>query len=231
MRKSSIVLIVGILIIALSGCDFITPGQQISSVTDATVTPSKTAPPTFTRAPSMTPTPEDTATLQPLPTLPIVRTPTKKPAATTAPKPAATKAPTARPPTALPSFPVTFNKAYFCDQSNDPLWEVIGRINRSSPPAIFLGGYGLAVLSMDGKVLGVHQADPDGQQVSMWDFNCAVSGWYSYNVKYDVSEFRAQVPLILRIVRSKTDLTPLSRDYKADFAKPGRYFVEYSAAQ
>lgn len=225
----------GAILIALTllACD----GPTLVGFVNPTETPTKTPRPTFTpratftTAPQDTPTPAPTDTPSAPATSAATATATKRPATGATPRPA-TKAPAAPPVAAAPSFNVSLQKAYFCEQPNDPIWEVIGRINRSSPPAIFLGGYYIAVLGPDGKFLGISkEAARDGDQVIDFNFNCQVSNWYAYNVKIDVSEWRLQLPLTFRIVRSKNDLTPLSPDYKADFGKPGRYFLEYNAPQ
>lgn len=197
---------------------------------NATATPTKTPRPTFTPQPSLTPTPqEDTPT--PIPT--VTNTPKVPPTATrgaVAPRPATKAPPPPPPPPPKPSFSVTIDNAYFCDQGNDPVWEIVARINRSSPPAIFLGGYVLGIFSADGRLLATTEPSvPDDQQIIGLNFNCRAYNRYIYNVKKDVSQFRMQLPLIIRVIRSQSDLTPLSPDFKADFGQPGRYFIEYRA--
>lgn len=225
MRNQRTIFLLGLVCLglALLACDT----GSLVAFGNATPTRTRTPRPTFTPRPSETATPADTDT--PAPT----DTPTKPPTATKAPVPTSrpvTRQPTPVPPPPAPSFLVTLNKSYFCQQANDPIWEVIARINRTGS-SYFLGGYALAVVSGDGRVLGAHTAGTNEEVVQDFDFNCQVSGWYRYNVKYDVSEWRMQLPVTLRIVRSKTDTTPISPDFKADFGQPGRYFLEYSAPQ
>lgn len=226
MTKQRAFVVLSTLLVGLSllACDLGNIGGLVA-LSNPTATLTKTPRPTFTPRPSLSPTRVDTETPSATDTPSASPTPTKKPAPTSAPKPAATKTP-APPP--APSFAVTLNKSYFCQQANDPIWEVIARINRTGS-SFFVGGYALAVVSSDGRVLGAHQAGSNDEVVQDFDFNCTVSGWYRYNAKYDVSEWRMQLPVILRIVRSKTDMTPVSPDFKADFSTPGRYFLEYSA--
>ncbi len=212
--------------LTLLACD----SGNLIAFQNATATLTRTPRPTFTPQPSLTPTPqEDTPT--PLPT--VTETPKVPPTST---RRAATARPATKPPPApppappKPSYSVTIDNAYFCDQGNDPVWEIVGRINRSSPPAIFLGGYVIGIFTSDGRLLATTDPSvPDDQQIIGLNFNCRAYNRYIYNVKKDVSQFRGQVPLIIRVIRSQSDLTPLSPDFKADFAQPGRYFLEYRA--
>ncbi len=227
MRNQRTIFLLGMVLLALAllACD----AGNLVAFANPTATRTRTPRPTFTPRPSITPTPADTETPAATDTPAKSPTATKAPVATSRP---VTRAPTAPPASPVPSFPVVLRNNYFCEQSQTSFWEIIGRINRSSPPAIFLGGYMLAVYAPDGRLLGTSRAAaPDGDQVSDFDFNCMVSGWYQYNVKIDVTEFRMQLPLTIRVIRSKTDLTPLSPAFKADFPQPGRYFLEYNAPQ
>lgn len=61
------------------------------------------------------------------------------------------------------------------------------------------------------------------------DINCRVSKWYPYNIKIDTSEFRGQGPFVVRMIKSKTDATPLSADLPIDFSQPKIWFVVYTA--
>jgi hypothetical protein len=213
--------VVLVLALTLLACD---TGNLIA-FQNATATPTKTPRPTFTPQPSLTPTPEDTPT--PLPA--VTDTPKVPPTATRRAATArpATKAPTVPPPPPKPSFSVTIDSGYFCDQANDPIWEVVARFNRSSDRA-FAEGYVFGVFTADGRLLTTTEVSPSNEYTERGiDINCRAPKFYPYSVKKDVSQFRMQVPLIIRVVRSKTDLTPLSPDFKADFAQPGRYFIEY----
>lgn len=212
-----------VLALSLLACD---TGNLIA-FQSATATSTRTPRPTFTPQPSITPTPQDTETPSPTATNTPRVAPTATRGAVVRP---ATKAPTAPPPPPKPSFPVVIDNAYFCDQGNDPVWEIVGRINRITPPAIFLGGYVLGIFTSDGRLLTTTDPSvPDDQQIIGLNFNCRAYNRYVYNVKKDVSQFRMQVPLIIRVVKSQSDLTPLSPDFKADFGQPGRYFLEYRA--
>lgn len=210
-----------VVMLAILACD---TGSLVSLVSP-TATRTKTPRPTFTPLPTSTSTPEDTPAPAATDTPNVPPSPTKRATATVRP---ATPKPTVPPAPPPPQFPVTFQEGYDCSQGG-PVYEIIGRINRSSSPPIFLGNYVLALLSPDGRLLKTAESVPDGQQVMGLDINCRVSKWYPYNIKIDASEFRGQGPFIVRIVKSKTDATPLSADFPVDFSQSKISFVVYTA--
>ncbi len=225
MNRRRAILLMGAALAALVllACD----GGTLISFSSPTATRTRTRRPTFTPRPSLTPTPSDTETPSASETPNVSATPTKRPVATARP---VTPKPTVPPPPPPPSFAVTIDAGYFCPQPNDPIWEIIARVNRASPPSIFLGGYVLGIYGSDGTRVGTSEPSvPNDQAVAGLDINCRASKFYPYNAKVDVSAYRMHVPLTIRVLRSKSDNTPISPDFKADFAEPGRYFVEYKA--
>ncbi len=213
--------VVLVLALTLLACD---TGNFIA-FQSATATPTKTPRPTFTPPPSLTPTPEeDTPT--PLPT--VTETPKVKPSATrgsqAVSKPA-TKAPAPPPPPPPPSFPIRLDEGYACPQPQDPIWKFTGRIQRESDKG-WADGYSLGVFTRDGRFLKASEPSaPDFSETL--NGNCKAQNRYRSNVEVDVSEFRMQVPLVVRVIRSKSDHTALSPDFVADFAEPSHYYVHY----
>jgi hypothetical protein len=206
--------------VTLLACD----SGNLIAFQSATATSTRTPRPTFTPQPSMTPTPdEDTPT--PLPT--VTNTPRVPPTATrgvVVSRPA-TKAPTAPPAPKPVVFPIRLDEGYACPQPNDPIWKVTGRIQRDSDKG-WADGYSLGIFTRDGRFLKASgPSAPDYSETL--NGNCRAYNRYRSNVEVDVAEFRMQVPLIIRVIRSKSDLTPLSQDFTADFAEPGNYYVHY----
>lgn len=223
-NRQVVFLIAAIAVLALLACD---AGTVISMI-NPTATPTRTPRPTFTPRVIASPTPEESPTPIPSPTRATSPTPTQRVVATS--KPAATKppAPTAVP---VPQFPVTLSQGYFCEQPQSPIWKVTGRINRTGS-SYFLGGYTLGVFAADGGFLKASAPSAyDGNQTVTIGGNCRAEKWYQSNLEIDVTEFRGQLPLIIRMIRSASDRTAISKDFRLDFPTPGHYFVEYSAAQ
>ncbi len=219
-RKLYLVMLFAAMLIVLA-CDT----SSFIALNNPTATATRTPRPTFTPRPSPTPeqspTPEPTLTVVPSP----VPSPTQRVVATARP---ATPKPPAPTPIPAPTFPVTLSDAYFCEQPQSPVWKITARVNRGNT-SYFLGGYILGVFTADGKFLKASEPSAyDGNQTITIGGNCRVAKWYQSNLEIDVTEFRAQLPLIVRIIKSKDDHTPLSKDFRADFAVPGHYYIQYN---
>lgn len=202
--------------ISLLACDL--GLGNVGQISFGAPTPSRTRTPrpTFTvRVDS--PTPEDTAT--PLATDTPARTVTNTRAPVVVVR-TATKPPAPPPP---PSFPVKLVLSYGCGQ--DGIYEIIGSIRK--PGSVFLGGYVLALMTPDGRILKKGVSVPDDQQIQGLDISCQRSGILPHNVKIDATEFRTSGQLIVRVIKSESDATPLSTNVTVDFASPGRTFVFY----
>ncbi len=217
-------ILVGALLLVLAAVLACDTGNLIA-FQSATATPTRTPRPTFTPPPSLTPTPEeDTPT--PLPT--VTETPKVKPSATRSSQVVAkqpTKAPTKPPAPPPPSFPIRLDEGYACPQPQDPIWKFTGRIQRESDKG-WVEGYSLGVFTRDGRFLKA--SEPSAPEPSLTlNGNCKAYNRYYSNAEVDVAEFRMQVPLVVRVIRSKTDHTALSPDFVADFAEPAHYYVHY----
>lgn len=224
-NRQVVFLFAAIVWLALLACD----AGTIISMINPTATPTRTPRPTFTPRAVASPTPEESPTPEASPTKAASLTPTQRPASS-ASKPAATKPPVPPPPP-VPQFPVTLNEGYLCEQAQSPIWKVTGRINRTGS-SYFLGGYTLGVFAADGKFLKASQPSAyDGNQTVTIGGNCRAAKWYQSNLEIDVTEFRGQLPLIVRMIKSVSDRTAISKDFRLDFPTPGHYFVEYSTAQ
>ncbi len=70
----------------------------------------------------------------------------------------------------------------------------------------------------------------DEAKVVALDISCQQSKQFPYNIKVDATELRGKGPYIIRLMRSKSDATPLAQDLQVDFNQPVRWFVFYSAA-
>lgn len=226
-NRQTIFSFAAVVLLTLLACD---AGTVISMVSP-TATPTRTPRPTFTPRVVASPTPEESPTLEPSPTKAVSPTSTQRPVSSAASKPASTKppAPTAPP---VPQFPVLLSDAYFCEQPQSPIWKVTGRINRNTEPRLFLGGYVLGVFGADGSFLkaSAPSAD-DGNQTVTIGGNCRAEKWYQSNLEIDVTEFRGQLPIIVRMIKSAQDRTAISKDFRLDFPSPGHYYVEYSTNQ
>ena len=220
--------LIGTLVVALTllACD---AGSLVALVTNPTATATRTVRPTFTPRPSETPIPSDTPTPSATDTPAVTATATRKAVVSTVAPKVATALPPPPPP---PQFPVSLNDGYFCEQAQSPIWKITGRINKTGQGTYFLGGYVLGVFTTDGRFLKASQPSAEnGNQTLTIGGNCRAVSFYPSNAEIDVTEFRNEVPLIVRIIRSKTDRTALSKDFRADFAQPGAYFLEYTAPQ
>jgi hypothetical protein len=227
LKDNRLIGLVGIAAIALAllACD---AGNLVAMINPPTQTPSRTPRPTFTPRPAATDTPESTPTPDVTDTPLVSPTSTKRAVATARP---ATPKPVATAPPPPPQFPVTFVEGYLCPQPNDPIWKITGRINKTGSN-FFLGGYTLGLFASDGKFLKASQPSAENDYItSTIGGNCRAEKVFLSNLDFDVSEFRMQVPLVVRIIRSATDHTALSADHTINFEQPGNYYVQYHAAQ
>jgi hypothetical protein len=212
-------------VLGLLACD---AGTFVAMINPPTATPSRTPRPTFTPRPATTDTPEPSPTPAVTDTPDASPTPTKRAVATTRP---ATPKPAATAPPPPPQFPVTFAEGYLCPQPNDPIWKITGRINKTGTN-VFVGGYILGVFAADGKFLKAAQPSAPNEYItSTIGGNCRAEKVFLSNIDIDVSEFRMQVPLIVRIIRSATDPSALSPDHTINFEQPGNYYVQYHVNQ
>jgi hypothetical protein len=216
------VLTIGIvLVIALTllACNMDTLTALVGPTT--TPTPTRTPRPTFTPRPSATPeaspTPEATATAAASPT------PTSRAAVTVRP---ATKAPTAPAPTRSPFI---WRRRDNLDQqgmcpAGPGTFEVKGRIMQNNA---YVGGIHIIALDSSGKVIAQMDSLYPEQMNPEWGVNCReAKNLFSYQL--DVSAGRNSQPIIVRIVRSATDLTPISPDVAIQFGpEGGRYYLDW----
>lgn len=225
-NRHTIFLFATVVLLTLLACD---AGTVISMI-NPTATPTRTPRPTFTPRVVASPTPEESPTPEPSPTS-RAASPTPTQRVVVSSKPAPTKPP-APPPPPVPQFPVSLNDGYFCEQPQSPIWKVTGRINRNAEPRIFLGGFVIGVFSADGRFLKASAPSAaDGNQTVTIGGNCRAEKWYQSNLEIDVTEFRGQLPLVVKMIKSAQDPTAISKDFRLDFPTPGHYFVEYIAAQ
>lgn len=224
MKNRQIVFVfAAVVTLTLLACD----AGTVISMLSPTATPTRTPRPTFTPRVVASPTPEESPTLVSPPTIAASPTATQRPP-TARP---ATKPPSQPPPPPVPQFPVSLNEGYFCEQPQSPIWKVTGRINRTGS-SYFLGGYVLGVFAANGQFLKASAPSAyDGNQTVTIGGNCRAEKWYQSNLEIDVTEFRGQLPLIIRMIKSAQDHTAISKDFRLDFPTPGHYFVEYTAAQ
>ncbi len=218
-----------LLVLTMAGCDAV---KMIASVGPSS-TPTKTPRPTFTLAPTWTETPAIPPTPEVTDTPEVTIAPTRMPTATRA---VVTRRPVAPTPvkvqpTPAPSYSVSLTDSYLCEQSG--IYKITARINRTGSN-YFLGGYTLAAFAADGRFLKASQPSAPNEYVGAgYGGNCRVASNVPYpsNAEIDVSEFRGQLPIIIRVIRSATDHTALSPDFRADFSSPGNYYLQYNAAQ
>ena len=218
--------LVGLIVVAITllACD---GGEIIALATNPTATSTRTPRPTFTPRPSETPlavdTPIPAATETPAATAPA----TKKPAVSSVA--VSSKASSvAPPPPAAPSYSVNFLESYTCEQGAD-VYDVLGRI-RSASTRKMLGGFVIAILTPSGQIIPglTFESVPDEYQFNGLYSNCKVDKWWNHNMKLDASELRGKGSFLVRVIKSKTDPTPLSKDVPVDFKLPIRYIIEYS---
>ncbi len=213
--RATIVIGVAIFGMTLLACDL---GSIVQiSFGNPTPTRTRTPRPTFTPRVEFTATPEDTATPA------ATDTPAATATRTRAPVVVVPRTPTKPPPPAAPKLPINLVLSYQCGQAD--VWEIIGSIRR--PGSVFLGNYVLALSTPDGRLLKKAISVPDDQQIQGIDISCQRSGILPYNVKIDATEFRTAGALIVRVIKSDIEATPLSPNLQVDFSQPGRWFVFY----
>ncbi len=189
-----------------------------------TPTLTRTPRPTFT--PRATPTPEETPTPEPTATSASSPTPTSRAVATVRP---ATKAPTAPPAPPKPQFP--WRRADNLEQqgmcpAGAGTFEIKGRIRQNNA---YVGGIHIIALDSTGKVIARMDSLYPEQMNPEWGVNCRESkNLFSYQL--DVSAGRGSQPIIVRIVRSANDLTPLSPDVAVQFdSGGGRFYLDWTS--
>lgn len=228
LANKRILLSIGIAVLAfvLAGCDV---AKMVASA-NPTATVTKTPRPTFTSIATLTSTPADSVTPLPTITPEVTGSPTKK---VSTPRPATPKPavppPATQPP--APTFPVALGESYLCGQQGGAYYKITARFNRTGSSR-FLGGYVLGVFAGDGQFLKASKPSAtDGNQTVTIGGNCRAQSWYQSNAEIDVTEFRGQLPILIRAVKSETDHTPISAAFKADFPEPGNYYLQFTAAQ
>jgi hypothetical protein len=225
-------LILFVLCVGVTACG----GVPFIAQNEPTATATRRIRPTFTPKPRPTDTPEVTPTDEPTETqvpetttepptqVPVTKAPTKVPAA---PRPTKPPAPTEPP---KPAFAVTVTSQYLCEQ--DGIFEVA--LNAKKGKA-FIEGLYFAAFDSGGRLLQdgagknlVSATYPASQSTGS---NCRLSGSFDTpnidNGKLDVGDaVRAGTnPIIIRFVKSATDMTPISPDITINFGKGGRYWI------
>jgi hypothetical protein len=194
-----------------------------------TFTPKPRATPTETEAPEPTEEPEPTLVEEPTaePEIPTATSIAPTRAATRPPRPTQPPQPTAPP---APQFTVNATSKYMCPQEG--IFEVT--LNTKKGRA-FVEGQWFAAFDMGGRLL----QDGAGKDLKSATYppsqstgsNCQQSGSFdSPNIdtgKLDVGDAVRQGinPLVIRFIRSETDLTPISPDFVIDFGTGGRYWI------
>jgi len=233
LNKFLIVLIGAlVLLVTFSACG----GIPFVAQNSATETPTRRAArPTFTpkakASPTeeIEPTEEPTETEEPQPTdeptaIPATVKPTKQAAA---PKPTKPPAPTEPP---KPKFSINITSQFICSQ--DGINEVVVNVKKGRA---LVEGVFFAAFDAGGRLL------QDGAEKNLITStypvsvstagNCRLSGSFENpvinNGKLDVADVvrRGTNPIIIRFVKSETDLTPISEDIRIDFGTGGRYWI------
>ncbi|MBI5305059.1 MAG: hypothetical protein HY868_23205 [Chloroflexi bacterium] len=223
MNRVRVLLVLVLAALTVLACD---TSSFVALLDQSTPTPTRTPRPTFTPRPSFTPTPEDTPTPEPTATSAASATPTRR--GTTAP---VVKPPTAKPVTAPPPAP-TFAWKQRQDMSaqgrcdaGPSVYEVKGRIHDGTD---YVGGIHVVVLDKDGKVVAQKDSWPRDQMNLEWGVNCREEK-NLFNYQLDISAGRSSGPLILRLTRSATDLTPISTDIRIDVdGNGGRWYLDWT---
>ena len=190
----------------------------------ATATPTRTPRPTFTpratATPTEAPTPEPTATVRASPTATARAVATARPA---------TKAPTAPPPPSPSPF-IWRRSDNMAIQGMCPAgpgtFEIKGRIYSNAQKA-YVGGVHIIALDSSGKIVARMDSLYPQQMNPEWGVNCReAKNMFSYQL--DVAAGRGNQPIIVRIVRSASDLTPISPDVAVQFGpEGGRYYLDW----
>jgi hypothetical protein len=227
----------------VTACDSL----PLVSLNSVTATPSRTPRPTFTPRSAATETAVDTdtpapteVTAVPPPTEPpIVQepdTPTRRPVVR-ATKPPAPPPATPQPPP--PQFAVhpDFGDKKFCPQDN--IYEIVIYIkrdgaagNRPFAGGLYFGAFSGGQLLKDGAGKNLIGTTDDIGSLS-YGANCNVSFDRLHpnqsNGKIDVGDAvrRGTTDIVLRFIRSETDLTPISADVPLPFSQGGRWWTAF----
>lgn len=241
MQRSVIVLFVAGLALALfSGCGaipFIGQSEPTATATRRvrpTFTPRAQPSPTEEQEPTqeVEPTDEPEPTEEVVPTdtpKPVTAVPTRRPAAA---KPTNPPAPTAPP---APQFSVNATSKYLCEQQG--VYKLIINAKRGKT---FAGGLTFAVFDQGGRLLqdgagknmiGTTVADINISIGSNCRSEASFESPNSSNGELDVGDaIRAgNNPVIVRFVKSASDLTPISPDISVDFGNGGQFWMYIQA--
>lgn len=190
-----------------------------------TFTPKAIASPTVELEPTEPPTETDEPQATDEPTaVPVTAKPTKKPVT---PKPTTPPQPTVPP---KPKFSIAVTSQFLCEQ--DGINEVVVSVKRGKAS---IEGVFFAAFDLGGHLL----QDGAGKNLVTSTYpvsvstagNCKLSGSFENpvinNGKLDVVDAvrRGANPIIIRFVKSESDLAPISEDMKIDFGKGGRYWI------
>jgi len=226
------------LVTACGAVPFIGQGEPTATATRRvrpTFTPRAQASPTEEIAPTeeIQPTDEPAPTEELVPTEtpePVTAVPTRRPAAA---KPTSPPAPTAPP---APQFSVNATSSYLCDQQG--VYKIIINAKRGRT---FAGGLTFAVFDQGGRLLQ-DGAGKDMIGTTISDINISIGSNCrseasfespnSSNGELDVGDaIRAgNNPVIVRFVKSPTDLTPISPDIPANFGQGGQFWMYIQAS-
>ncbi|MBI4675652.1 MAG: hypothetical protein HY741_28745 [Chloroflexi bacterium] len=240
MNKLFIVILGALVVLgsntACNGVPFLAQNEPTATATRR-IRPTFTPKPRATPTEELPPTDEPTETDEPKPTdEPATETPkpvTKAPTKPAAPKATQTPKPTDVP---KPQFSINITKdsdKYFCAEQGSSVFEVVSSVKKGKTWA---GGYYMAALDPGGRLL----TDGAGKNLigeSQSEFsvsigsNCRVSADFenpnTSNAKIDVGDAVRQgnTKLLIRFIKSPTDLTPLSPDFAVDFGQSGRWWI------
>ncbi len=187
------------------------PTETPTRAPRATFTPK----PEFTETPETSPTPE--ATAPPNATATRTRVP-------------ATRAPTARPAaTAIPAPAFEWKQASHGSQgkcnAGPSTFEIKGRVHDGTA---YVGGVTVVLLDKAGKTVATGVSRYPIELNPEFGISCfEVRNIFSYQL--DASSGWFNGPLIVRLVRSKTDLTPISTDASISFTSSGgRWYIDWT---
>lgn len=199
-----------------------------------TFTPKAQATPTEEVEPTqeIIPTDEPEPTDEPLPPtdVPVTEAPQVQPTRPPAPPPQPTQPPEPPPP-AAPAFTIVATDKFLCEQEG--IFEVAVSVKRQRES---VEGVYFAALDQGGRLLTdgagkplVTATYPVSQSTAG---NCKLSGSFESpvinNGKLDVTDpVRAESlsTVVIRFVKSETDMTPLSADIPINFGTGGRYWI------
>jgi hypothetical protein len=216
--RGRVAVLLGIALISLTLACSLGDLVQVS-FGNPTPTRTRTPRPTFTPRVEPTSTPEDTLTPTATDTLASTATATRRPVTVVV------RTPTKPPPPQPTPLPVTLVLSYPCTDAGPGVWEVIGSIRK--PGSVWLANYVLAIMTPAGRILKTQTSVSDDEKINALDISCQRSGVLPYNVKISADELRTAGPLVVRIIKSTGDATPLSPSVNVDFTSPIRWFVFY----